>query len=62
MIRKHKNGTGFHTSASIISPRIDMIKMKTQEIACVSADWMKQAQDRFQLQYSLTIVIKLHVP
>jgi hypothetical protein len=39
-----------------------MIKIKVQKIACVSADWMKEAQDRFQLQDSLTIVIKLQVP
>jgi hypothetical protein len=29
--------------------------MKRQEIACQPADWMKQAQDRFQWQDHLTI-------
>jgi len=46
-----------------LNPRINPIKMKPQEIACKSADWMKEAQDRFQWQASVTIVYtKLRFP
>jgi hypothetical protein len=62
MGRKHSNEKAVHTSQSIISPGINPIKMKPQEIACESAEWMKQAQDIFQWHDPLTIVYKLRVP